>query len=134
MLLQKIKVRAKATLSKQWDKFPSLYIKGKALEHIPTPCWCECLVGAKRVLPSSPHSWNAHITTKWIHNAYRKTFSDVRSRQLNCVFDTRHLPSFVYILFFIGGSITGDIQKNQAHCHHHVKTIYRDEEMKLMLK
>ena len=39
-----------------------------------------------------------------------------------------------YVLVVIGGGITGDVQINDTNCHHHLKTLYRDLEMKLMLE
>lgn len=39
-----------------------------------------------------------------------------------------------YVLVVIGGGITGDVQINDTDCHHHLKTLYRDLEMKLMLE
>ena len=39
-----------------------------------------------------------------------------------------------YLLVVIGGGITGNVQINDTHCHHHLKCSYRDLEIKLMLE
>ena len=39
-----------------------------------------------------------------------------------------------YVLVVIGGGITGDVQINDTDCHHQLKTLYRDLEMKLMFE
>ena len=39
-----------------------------------------------------------------------------------------------YIPVYIGGGITGDIQVNDTHFHHPLKTAYREKEQRLMLE
>ena len=39
-----------------------------------------------------------------------------------------------YVIVIIGGGITGDLQINDTHFHDPIKTIYRDQEMGLMLQ
>ena len=39
-----------------------------------------------------------------------------------------------YVLVVIGGGITGDVQINDTDYLHHLKTLYRNLEMKLMLE
>ena len=39
-----------------------------------------------------------------------------------------------YVLVVISGGITGDVQINDTNCCHHLKNLYRDLEMKLMIE
>ena len=39
-----------------------------------------------------------------------------------------------YVLIVIGGGITGDVQINDTHVHHQLKTNYREQEMEMMLR